>query len=44
MFRENDNRYKATNVKFVRDLNASNNRNSEVGRVTFGAVFIVIFV
>lgn len=40
--RENDNRYKATNIKFARDVSAPDDRK-EASRATFGAAFIFLF-
>ena len=41
--RENDNRYKATNIKFTGNVNASNYRKNEASRVTVGAACIFLF-
>ena len=41
--RQNDNRYKATNIKFAGDVKASSNRNKATSRVTFGTSITFIF-
>jgi uncharacterized membrane protein YsdA (DUF1294 family)/cold shock CspA family protein len=41
--RENDNRYKAKNIKFVHDVNASSDRRRATSRTSFGAFFTLFF-
>jgi uncharacterized membrane protein YsdA (DUF1294 family)/cold shock CspA family protein len=41
--RENNNRYKATNIKFARDVKASKNRTKAKGGRNFGVAFIMLF-
>lgn len=41
--RENDNRYKAANIKFACEVKASSDRNRATSRVTFGASCTFIF-
>jgi len=43
LVRENNNRYKATNVKFARDDQGLNKRNHANSSSTFGIYFILIF-
>ena len=43
LVRENNKRFKATNIKFARDVKTSKNRNKAKGGSSFGVVFILLF-
>jgi uncharacterized membrane protein YsdA (DUF1294 family)/cold shock CspA family protein len=43
LVRENNNRFKATNIKFARDLKTLKNRNKAKDGSSFGVAFILLF-
>lgn len=43
LVRENNNRYKATNIKFVQDVKSSKDRINAKGGRHFGVAFIILF-